>query len=425
MYPFSCPGSKPSCSNLVRAQHNVRNVSRNAQYNIRSNDFFFIECSSDSLISTLGDSNEPVRRLYKTLVACPNVRSLSLSLSQGGCDVSETPRSFDWKKGDRFPTLENLTLSGYDWNSMVRGTGKSNAEYWKEVMDWSQLKRLDLSLPPNSFLETFRNNFDSLTSLSLRPEFGFWGDELTLCEFNEAAQELRQNYTSFVVDLPPLRELSISGMGQLLNMTPILQAHGASLETLAIHEFESECKYETCNATWARPIFSVSDLEEINTAAPKLQTLTLDVRQNRGKWPVAIFRALSKFANVSDLNIYVDLEDRERTKYVNKCYIFREGPFRDQYCKINELMEPQLNHTTAQEVFNLLRQNKVGEELRNITLIAGDYEKRHGGGMRLIPHYEDNTAIKYNCWIEGKTIECRGQRHDDMYMEDFIDEDID
>jgi hypothetical protein len=114
----------------------------------------FIECSSDSLVYDGGESDERLDRLYDALVTCPNIRSLSLSLSQGGCSIGDTRRSFNWKKGDHFPRLENLTLSGYDWDSRVNRRKPSNAEHWRASMDWSKMKRLDFSLPQNSFLDT-------------------------------------------------------------------------------------------------------------------------------------------------------------------------------------------------------------------------------------------------------------------------------
>lgn len=130
-------------------------------------------------------------------------------------------------------------------------------------------------------------------------------------------------------------------MGQLLNLTPILETHGASLEQLSIHEFESDCTYATCNATWTRPGLSVSEIEELNSAAPNLQSLTLDGYRRANRWPVSMFNALSAFPNLAQLTIYFTLEDPWRTKPTEHCAV-RED-VRGKYCVVDELMEPYLS----------------------------------------------------------------------------------
>jgi hypothetical protein len=378
----------------------------------------FIECSSNSLVYNGGESDERLNQLYDALVTCPNIRSLSLSLSQGSCVIEDTQRSFRWRKGDHFPRLENLTLSGYDWDSRVNRRKPSNAEHWRESMDWSKLKRLDLSLPSNSFLDTFRGELGGLESLVLRHELGFWGDEDTLCGFDATAEALRQNYTSFIAGLPPLHELSISGVGQLLNMTPILKTHGSSLKKLNIHEFEYDCRYETGNATWVRPVLSVSEVEEIIFAAPNLKDLTLDVYRSSNKWPISMLKTLSKFPHLARLTINFNLEDPRRSRFAKKCYV--NGWVRDEYCNIHELMEPQLNQTTASEIFHTIQKYQAGTKLQNITFFAGDFGRRDGGGLRLIPHYEWNRPVRYDCWMEENIIKCTGQHDIHFGDEDFL-----
>jgi hypothetical protein len=277
---------------------------------------------------------------------------------------------------------------------------------------------LDFSLPWNLFLDTIRSSLGGLESLVLRHRLGFWGDEETLCGFDATAEALRQNYTSFIAALPPLHELSISGMGQPLNMTPILETHGASLEKLSIHEFEHDCRYETGNATWVRPVLSVLEVEEIILLAPNLKELTLDVYRSSNKWPISMLKTLSKFHICSRLTINFNLEDPRRSRYAKKCYVNEWA--RDEYCSINELMEPQLNQTTASEIFHTIQQYQTGTKLQNVTFFAGDFGRREGGGMRLIPHYEWNTPIRYDCWMEESIIKCIGQHDIDFYGEDYL-----
>ncbi|MCJ1398349.1 hypothetical protein MMC11_001547 [Xylographa trunciseda] len=392
----------------------------------------YVECSDhvkvDSAYGTqYGNAIDP---LYKSLIACSNVRSLDFSVSQGGCSISDDPWSFDWKKGDRFPNLEDLTLSGYDWESQT-SFGQSahrpfSVDAWKAAMDWSLLKRLNLDRPPNSFIEAFQGELHSLESLILRPRWGFWGDEETFCALDEAAEQLRENYTNFIVALPPLHELEISGMGQLFNMTPILETHGAALRKLRIHEFERDCTHESGNATLIRPFLSLTQIEEINVGAPKLESLSLDVYRSANRWPVTLFKSLSSFPNLSELTIYFDLEDAWRTRRTKRCFLSNVASVWDRYCTVHELMQPVLNQTLAQEIFRNLRMNQRGMTLQNLTMYTGDFERREGGGLRMDNHDEYNRPMRYECWVEADGLEkCKGDREWSFLYDELEDEDSD
>ncbi|KAI9848031.1 MAG: hypothetical protein M1837_001133 [Sclerophora amabilis] len=372
----------------------------------------FLKCNSDSLKVNImygtQHTSDIIDRLYDTLVACRNVRSLSLSISQGGCTIGDAPWSFNWKEADRFPDLEDLTVSGYAWISERRiswheSHRPDSVKAWKAAMDWSKMKRLDLSLPPNAFLEAFHGELNSLESLVLRPRWGFWGDEETLCDFDEAAGELRENFTSFIASLPPLRELSISGMGQLLNMTSILQTHGASLEKLSIHEFERDCAYETGNVTWKRPVLSVLEIGEIARASPNLRSLTLDGYRDGDTWPTTTLEALSAISSLSHLSIWFDLKDPRHIKHTKNCFVNEQA--RDKYCVVPELLSPRLDNVSARRMFRQLRHDQPGSRLQKLTLYAGDFNRREGGGMRIEAHGEYNNAVKYTCWVEEDDLE--------------------
>ena len=157
--------------------------------------------------------------VYRHLSTCANIRSLSISFAQGGCVIDDSPWALTFRAGDRFPGLEELVISGYDWYPL-------GLEAWKKAMNWGKLKRLDADRPPNDFLQAFSGELDGLDTLILRPKWDVWGDEDTLCGFDATTDELRENYTSFISGLAPLRELSISGMGKLLDMTKILDTDG-------------------------------------------------------------------------------------------------------------------------------------------------------------------------------------------------------
>ena len=374
-------------------------------------------CASDSLsayISYGSSGGDTVDGLYRTLVSCLNVRSLSLSISQGGCGVEDDPWSFNWRKRHRFPTLENLTISGYDWDSQQvsfrKGQRPVSTQAWKAAMDWSKLKRLDLSRPSASFLKAFHDELSSLQSLVLRPEKGFWGDEMTLCDFDEAGNKLRQDWISFIVALPPLHQLKISGMGKMPNITQILAAHGQTLRKLKIHDHERDCMYETGNSSWTRQAFDVAQIEELRLGASNLELLTIDVWRGVNGWPVSALNALSKFPKLSHLKLHFNLEDPWHNRLAEDYYLHQIPGLVEQHCLISELMQPLLNREAAKKIFQSLRRDQSSGRLRTLTLYAGDYGRTEGGGLRVPFQDDQNKPVRYDCWVEKHGLEVCNER---------------
>ena len=238
------------------------------------------------------------------------------------------PRAFDFGANTRFPDLKSLSLSQYDWNYtqpsrsgfLFAGQPRPNVELWREAMDWSKLDDWNIELPPKVFMDTMKHELTGLRSLTFRHQWGYWGDEDTLCGFDSDTQEMRDAYVSFIAELSPLRNLSISGTGNLLNMEPILLKHGHTLRSLTMHEFENDCAYHTGNQTWTRPTMSVDGLKHLRSMVPDLVSLFVDLRREHGKWPTEALNVLSTFENLYDLTIHFNLEDPTRMRHAHRRY---------------------------------------------------------------------------------------------------------
>ena len=104
-----------------------------------------IDCTSPLLnpnisYGTEGPPNE-FEHLYKTLIACPNVRKLDLKIERGGCVIDNEEnktQSFSFQPRDRFPDLEELTPSGYHWDyrpmTWWNYHPPSNVESWRVAL---------------------------------------------------------------------------------------------------------------------------------------------------------------------------------------------------------------------------------------------------------------------------------------------------
>jgi hypothetical protein len=342
------------------------------------------------------------------MTVCDNIRSLSIAISRQGCVIDSVTNSFNWTEGDTFSTLDHLSVSGYGWvpdkkyNDLFGEEIRSaSLPAWKAAMDWCKLKSLDVARPPREFLDTFHGELHSLESFKLRPAWRN-GWEETLCDFDQNATTLREAYTRFIKALPPLKELSISGMGALLNMTEILQVHGATLQTLSIHEYEHDCRSDL-NKTWTRPTLSVSELDAINKLAPQLQHLELDVPRDKD-WPWESLIQISKLQELVSVTLWFDLEDSREQTSVSGCYGAPEE------CTFNIAQEPQLTSESAVKIYQALRAGQEVQQLERATLKSGDSEKHQGGGLHYeLKWYRDYAPVTFECKSLLKGEECLGQ----------------
>lgn len=150
----------------------------------------------------------------------------------------------------------------------------------------------------------------------------------------------------------PLRNLSISGTRELLEMEPMLLKHGHTLRSLAIHEFEKDRAYQTGNITWRRPTIAVEELGHLHSMAPNLDSLSLDLHREHGNWPTEELNVLSTFDNLIDLTVHFSLEDPTRMTHANHCFSLSSP------CLLPEIMEPRLELGAARLMFRNLRQQQ-------------------------------------------------------------------
>ena len=371
---------------FVECNSNIANIRIECNYNIYDN-----ECETKFNI------------LYETLANCPNIKALDLNITEG-CNHwwwtrhNHHLRAFDWRgstplasQKHRFPSLESLKLSGYDFEaqstylSYMKLLKKApSISFWKSTMDWSKLKTLDIDRPPQIFLDTFHGQLSSLESLTIRPRW-----DLGCCAFCEpgppqnipttsrTAAIIRQNLTTFIAGLSPLQKLSVSGMGgRLLDLGPILKTHGRNLTSLTLHEHESDVNDRSLPNGIPQTL-NVTQIRQLADNVPYLESLALDVARNNGRWPTATLEALSRFPAVRNLTLHFALE--------NQTVVARDdwmtavttndwgGVVWQSNSKPLKHLNPLLDETAARSMFHTLRQTNTGEVLKHVTIYAGQY----------------------------------------------------
>lgn len=174
-----------------------------------------------SLRANIAYASEPnyedLSLVFDILTTCPNLRILDLRIHYVGDSYgARTPQAFDFmsKPHIRFPPLEILKISGYNFNERSDGgyawdwrnvsldcdyedwhrddppvpparrenDGRSQLDCWKECIDWSQLHTLEITLPSTDVLMGLRDDaLPALTNLSLELSFPLtedWGKDL-------------------------------------------------------------------------------------------------------------------------------------------------------------------------------------------------------------------------------------------------------
>lgn len=270
-----------------------------------------------------GSRSDNVPDIYHLLTTCPDIRHLDLTMQWGGCTISmDDHYAFDFNKGDRFPPLEELRLRGYDfdgsphpqsydhrrdpWRQILRELAweindmlddydltdfrlpyvppsplpqdnRTNLEAWREAMDWSNLRRLDID---SASSRTFTNLKGALPNLR-----SFRAGPLNLYGQNETErQAVRDALRDFILDAPPLEELGIGAMEKPLPVGQFLEVHGKSLRALEMHE---QASYRT----EPRPVLNDTQLVRLREECPRLEKLELDVNRN-GTWVLSFYNPL-------------------------------------------------------------------------------------------------------------------------------------
>ena len=358
--------------------------------------------------------HDEVDKAYRTLTRCataqhPVVRTLRLSIQQAGCVVShKDARNFDFRPGDRFPSLHQLHLKGYSFNDAPKsglqwnfqdeiyhfwrwlayfsglelfrpipeisgwdGRG-ANLERWKAAMNWTELRDLSLDEVDAVFLKSMQGQLPALESLNL----GWLRSENCLGD----------NVTDFVTRLNSLRQLSLRGHTRKLDLPQILDRHGDSIETLEIHEWEG--------SHFLRPTLSRSELEQISHKCPSLTKLGLDINRN-GTWPHELLDLLSANRNLSTLEISFELGMN----------LHRDANYYSGINKTKDFRQPVVDLLSSLTLFNRLRSLKQGVELQTMRFFVGDAGREYGHMMRSWS-WGETLAEVYEC----TTVDSKGRR---------------
>ena len=171
-----------------------------------------------------------------------------------------------------------------------------------------------------------------------------------------------------------------------MNLTEMLDRHGASLSTLEIHEWEG--------SHFLRLTLSRHDIDQIKEKCPSLSKLGLDINRD-GAWPFELLDPLAANRNLSSLELSFELgmNMHDESHY----YEYSRGVNRSR-----DFRKPLVNTCSTLLLFKRLRSLKQGVELQKLTLTVGDAGREYSHMMRASA-WGETLAKVYECTVlDGK-----------------------
>lgn len=223
--------------------------------------------------------------LREVLLRSPNLRKLDIKFEYNwmsrqvewsGITASPHVLNMPLEPSDRLPPLQEFTFSGppetYEFTL-------EHCQLWKQCMDWSRLRRLDLGIScPQHFFKHFGNSLTSLKSLTMGVRFGdrhytHWAQGPLTCDGVLVVE-------NFIRCIPHLHELNITDFSSAFaEIFHLIGTRHRTLRKLYYHASINRTQRQHGNPDavywWtAREI----------TKLPELRELTIDFLLLDGRW---------------------------------------------------------------------------------------------------------------------------------------------
>ncbi|KAH6664184.1 hypothetical protein B0J14DRAFT_608005 [Halenospora varia] len=364
--------------------------------------------------------------LFSVLSTAPKMRELELIMHDiGGCEITSSPFAFNFlaQPHARFPPLEVLKLNGYDLDERADGgntwnwedfdrqafnrhpdmfdrpkrrqdDGRTNLDSWMEIMDWSHVHTLELSMPSKNTLAKLSGSvLPALTNVQLNHGWQ------TSSEGNETL--------SFLASHPLLLDsLSIGGLDKKTGNT-ILERFLAS-ETVAQNLTHFSFRDSTSNENEVH--LNESLLTIFVRRIPRLESLDINLRRDANmSIDGNLLSSFSSSPTLRRLILRIPSPDMENALWMN-----RNNPrYNDLIARYRvskddgDEIDPIFNQNTVLKMFQQIRSRKVGKELEELEFYVGNWDGRWERGL-----YPDNImrVAHWRCsasWEGGK---CEGNQ---------------
>ncbi|OHE93835.1 hypothetical protein CORC01_10856 [Colletotrichum orchidophilum] len=345
-----------------------------------------------------------MRDVHNTLSDCDSIKSLKLRVASIGCSEHPDRWNFplDLASGSKYPSkLESLDLEGYHfgdrlWEELQQPPYRTNSRFW-DTMEWMGSGRawkwarylpLSAEQKAKTNLELWLDamDFGHIKEFALRPTRGHHPDVARLVPHLTSLRSLKV-YGAWAQELiVGVPENSLTHLSWIFSgvtgasVLPILRHHAQSLKSLEWREAESGIRQ--------RRVMTAEEISELGRMAPNLEKITLDINRN-GTWPMEHFDALvTEFPKVTNVTIFLEIASECR----RQLGVSKEGMGPYEQWKMDQaspdcsggmgaMEQPLLTRSHAAELFEHLREKKVGDALRKVVFYAGDWERPWDGAL--------------------------------------------
>jgi hypothetical protein len=364
---------------------------------------------------------ENISIIHSALVHCPDVEEVNLYIADGYCQYDQVKvfnHTLPIVDEAKYPALKRLVLDGYrfggSWTeepqedptvygsnvgmyevycmpesvALVQNQRRESAQQtahtslaaWLRVMDWEQLEELSINWARNPERVLVQELAGSGRLKNLKSL------DIASLDFVEALD----NNT-----LTQLRWVGRTAEGELES---ILAHQGQSLRKL-----EYRCDEAVC-PEFLQP-FNLSTLPAL---APNLEHITINIPRN-GSLPVNDLRALASMPNLQSADLFFRMQSdchakEEALNIVPDCMWFPENDNSESCNGTARYQVPYINRTTAEDVFNLLRDHKQGKKMQNVTLLTGDWVS--GRGKRSFMSWR---RARVACSVQDSQVVCKAE----------------
>ncbi|KAL8696302.1 MAG: hypothetical protein Q9224_002865 [Gallowayella concinna] len=248
--------------------------------------------------------------LREVLLRSPNLRKLDIKFEYNwmgrrvhwsGITAEPHVLNLPLQPSDRLPPLRELTFSGppetYEFDL-------KHCRLWKQCMDWSQLRRLDLGIScPQNFFEVFGGNLPSLKALTMGMRVG--DRNYTHWPYGPLTCDNPSRIKNFIQSLPPLLELNLTDLDLLVELFNFeIPGYHRSLRKLYYHASINRSD-RSRHYTW-----SESHLLALRDRCRDITDLTIDLPLVKGTLSREHVRAVTLFDRLDTLKVFVELNYR-------------------------------------------------------------------------------------------------------------------
>jgi hypothetical protein len=359
-----------------------------------------------------------ISTVYSALVHCPGVEELNLYSADGWCRenyVELYNNTLPTLKGVQYPALKKLVLDGY----------RFGGPWFEEPSDAPKVYAWDTCVYPPLELETLvqdlrrkSTQIDNRTNLAYSLDILAWerledlsinwarNPEQILIKQLARKSRLKNLKNLDITSLEFIEALDNNTLSELRWVGPTAEG---TLESILAHQGQSLRKLEyRCDEVTCPEFPRTFNFRSLPVGAPKLEHISINVPRN-GTLPFDDLIELASMPNLQSADLYFrmqsDCHAKEEALGIVPDHIWSEEEDVSESCRgAARYQLPYVNWTTAEIVYDFMRDHKQGNMLKNITLWAGDWRQSRQGRS-----FMDWRRARATCVAEGTESMCKAE----------------